>query len=133
VIQEARQRIAPGPFSQVTRDARDVRGHAAVEGFPGLALAVAIQDAPEDKKLAGYLLWGEAQTFSLACEVVSKRRGIVISSQCGDERRKAAQLSQPAKPLEGRRHAFVEGPLHALHCKVPRRCSHDPGHSGSEY
>src|SRR5207247_3970875 len=119
---KARQRIATGALSQVTGHARDVRRHATVERFSRLAFAVAVQDAPEDEKLAGHLPWREAQTLSLACEVVSERRRIVVSSQRGDERGKAAELSEPPEPLERRRHAFVEGAVHALHCKVPRRC-----------
>jgi small subunit ribosomal protein S2 len=128
VIQEPGERIATGSLGELAGHASDVRGDAAVESIPGFGLGVAVEDAPEHEELGRHLAGREAEAFSLAGEVVSESRRVVFSSESGNERGKAAELSQAPEPLEGRRHALLEGTLHALDGEVPRRCSYDPGH-----
>ena len=128
VVQEAGERIAARALGEIAGHASNVRRDAAVESIPGLGLVVAVEDAPEHKELGRHLTRREAEAFSLAGEVVSESRRMVFSSQGGNERGKAAELSQAPEPLEGRRHALFEGTFHALDREVPRRCSHDPGH-----
>jgi small subunit ribosomal protein S2 len=128
VVQEAGQGVATGTLGELARDARDVGGDATVERVAGVYLVMRIQDAAENEELTGDLAGRKTQALALAGEVLRERGRIVIVSECRDERREAAELTESSETDERGRDALVERSLDALDGEIPRGCFDYPAH-----
>src|SRR6185295_3227361 len=127
MVENACERIPPRALGQLPGHPLDVGDDTAVERPARLALAMTVEDAPEDQQLCRHLGGRQAEAFALAGVVFGELTGLLVYVQARDERGQGAQLPEPAETLERRDDAVGERLLDALDREIPGGCPHDPG------
>ena len=129
VIEEAGERVAARAVCELGRHALHVAHEAAVDGRPGLRLAVPLEDATEHEELGGDLGRCEPEALALQREIGGGRERVVVLLERGDERGQRPELTQPPEPLQRGHGAGRERLVDALDGKIPGRQPHDPVHA----